>query len=149
MPDLLDGRVSLTIDSLPAHLPHIKAGRLKVLAVTDSQRSPALPDTPTMAESDRREHEPLDEELPDHVAAAGAEARLPALPDEARFASICGARYMAPLYDPARERPEQARVCIDQFELDCAETREHDERVPEEWQRWWNKNKRNNWDAEK
>lgn len=35
----------------PVTMPHIRAGRLKVLAVTDSQRSPALPDTPTMGES--------------------------------------------------------------------------------------------------
>jgi hypothetical protein len=33
------------------------------------------------------------------------------------FEKICGAKYMAPLYDPARERPEQARACIDQFEF--------------------------------
>jgi tripartite-type tricarboxylate transporter receptor subunit TctC len=32
-------------------MSHIKSGRLKVLAVTDSQRSAALPDTPTMGES--------------------------------------------------------------------------------------------------
>jgi len=33
------------------------------------------------------------------------------------FERICGSKYMAPLFDPARERPEQARVCIDQFEF--------------------------------
>ena len=30
---------------------------------------------------------------------------------------ICGARYMAPLYDPAREKPQDARACIDRFEF--------------------------------
>jgi len=30
---------------------------------------------------------------------------------------ICGARYMAPLYDPASESPEDAKACIDQFEF--------------------------------
>jgi formylglycine-generating enzyme required for sulfatase activity len=34
-----------------------------------------------------------------------------------RFEAICGAPYMAPLYDPAREAPEDARACIDQFEF--------------------------------
>jgi formylglycine-generating enzyme required for sulfatase activity len=34
-----------------------------------------------------------------------------------RFEKICGGPYMAPLYDPARERPEDAKVCIDQFEF--------------------------------
>jgi len=33
------------------------------------------------------------------------------------YERICGAKYMAPLYDPAAERPEQARACIDQFEF--------------------------------
>jgi hypothetical protein len=34
-----------------------------------------------------------------------------------RFEKICGARYTAPLYDPAKEKPEEAKVCIDQFEF--------------------------------
>jgi len=34
-----------------------------------------------------------------------------------RFERICGARYMAPLYDPASSRPEEATACIDQFEF--------------------------------
>jgi hypothetical protein len=33
------------------------------------------------------------------------------------FAQICGAKYMAPLYDPATGRPEDAKACIDQFEF--------------------------------
>ena len=43
LPDLLDGRVSMAIDSLPAHLPHIKAGRLRALGVARRTRSPQLP----------------------------------------------------------------------------------------------------------
>jgi hypothetical protein len=34
-----------------------------------------------------------------------------------RFEKICGGRYLAPLYDPATQRPEDAQVCIDQFEF--------------------------------
>ena len=34
-----------------------------------------------------------------------------------RFEKICGAKYMAPLYNPATQRPEDARFCIDQFEF--------------------------------
>ena len=34
-----------------------------------------------------------------------------------RFEGICGAKYMAPLYDPATQTPEQATACIDQFEF--------------------------------
>lgn len=33
-----------------------------------------------------------------------------------QFERICGERYMAPLYDPATQRPEDARVCVDMFE---------------------------------
>jgi len=33
------------------------------------------------------------------------------------FARICGGPYMAPLYDPARQRAEEARTCIDQYEF--------------------------------
>ena len=38
-------------------------------------------------------------------------------PANATFEKICGAKYMAPLYDPAHEPPEQAPACIDQFEF--------------------------------
>lgn len=34
-----------------------------------------------------------------------------------RFERICGGKYMAPLYDPRREQPEDAKACIDQFEF--------------------------------
>lgn len=33
------------------------------------------------------------------------------------FEKICGSRYMAPLYNPDKERPEDACACIDQFEF--------------------------------
>ena len=49
--DLVGGKVDMLFTGAPVTMPHIKAGRLKVLAVTDSQRSAALPDTPTMGES--------------------------------------------------------------------------------------------------
>jgi hypothetical protein len=34
-----------------------------------------------------------------------------------RFEKICKAKYMAPLYDPSKEKPEDAKACIDQFEF--------------------------------
>lgn len=49
--DLIAGQVPLAFDNLPASLPHIQAGKLKALAVAGSQRSPALPDVPTLAEA--------------------------------------------------------------------------------------------------
>jgi tripartite-type tricarboxylate transporter receptor subunit TctC len=38
-------------DNLPSSMQQIKAGKLKPLAVTSAQRSPALPDVPTVAEA--------------------------------------------------------------------------------------------------
>jgi tripartite-type tricarboxylate transporter receptor subunit TctC len=49
--DLMAGNVDLMFDNLPSALPHIKAGKLKALAVTSGQRSAALPDVPTVAEA--------------------------------------------------------------------------------------------------
>lgn len=49
--DLVGGQVQLMFDNLPSALPQIKAGRLKALAVTSAQRSAALPDVPTVAET--------------------------------------------------------------------------------------------------
>jgi len=51
LPDLIDGRVSMAIDSLPAHIPHIKAGRLRALGVARKTRSAQLPDVPTLSEA--------------------------------------------------------------------------------------------------
>lgn len=49
--DLMGGNVDLMFDNLPSSMPHIKAGKLKALAVTSSQRSTALPELPTVAEA--------------------------------------------------------------------------------------------------
>jgi tripartite-type tricarboxylate transporter receptor subunit TctC len=49
--DLIGGTMDLMFDNLPSALPHIKSGKLKALAVTSIQRSAALPDLPTIAES--------------------------------------------------------------------------------------------------
>ena len=51
MPDLLSGRIPMSIDSIPAHLPNIKAGKTRALAVASASRSTALPDVPTMSEA--------------------------------------------------------------------------------------------------
>ena len=51
LPDLMSGRVQMSVDNVLAHLPHIKSGKVKVLAVASAQRSPLLPEVPTMAEA--------------------------------------------------------------------------------------------------
>jgi tripartite-type tricarboxylate transporter receptor subunit TctC len=51
LPDLMDGRIDMALDSLPAYIPHLKAGRVRALAVASRGRSPVLPELPTMAEA--------------------------------------------------------------------------------------------------
>ena len=49
--DLLSGRVQVMFDNMPSSISHIKAGTLRVLAVTTATRSPELPDVPTVGET--------------------------------------------------------------------------------------------------
>lgn len=49
--DLLSGQVSLSFPTIPSALPHVKSGKLRVLAVTSAQRSKTVPDVATVAES--------------------------------------------------------------------------------------------------
>ncbi len=49
--DLVGGQVQMMVSGMSSVMPHIKAGRLRPLAVTGTRRSPAVPDVPTIAES--------------------------------------------------------------------------------------------------
>jgi tripartite-type tricarboxylate transporter receptor subunit TctC len=49
--DLLAGQVNMMFDNIPSSLPHIKAGKLRALAVTGSKRAGSLPELPTIAEA--------------------------------------------------------------------------------------------------
>jgi tripartite-type tricarboxylate transporter receptor subunit TctC len=51
MNDVISGRVQLVFIGIPAAVPHIKAGRLRALALVAPQRSSVLPDVPTVAEA--------------------------------------------------------------------------------------------------
>jgi tripartite-type tricarboxylate transporter receptor subunit TctC len=46
--DMVAGNVDVMFDNLPSAMPHIKGGKLKAFAVTSAQRSPAMPDLPTL-----------------------------------------------------------------------------------------------------
>ena len=49
--DLIGGQVSMTFGTSLSVIPHVHTGRLRALATTGAQRSPALPDLPTVAEA--------------------------------------------------------------------------------------------------
>ena len=49
--DLVGGQVDVMFDNLPSCIEQARAGNLRAIAVTSAQRSPALPDVPTIAES--------------------------------------------------------------------------------------------------
>lgn len=50
LPDLLENRVQLAVEASPQGMAHVKAGKLRPIAVTGTSRMPALPDVPTFAE---------------------------------------------------------------------------------------------------
>jgi tripartite-type tricarboxylate transporter receptor subunit TctC len=83
--DLLANTVQLSMSGIAGPLAHVKAGRLKALAVTSANRSPALPETPTLVESGLKDFEvttwfgffapagtpaPMAEKLNEHMSAA-------------------------------------------------------------------------------
>ncbi|HET9663318.1 MAG TPA: tripartite tricarboxylate transporter substrate binding protein [Burkholderiales bacterium] len=51
MPDLIGGHIPMFFSGMPPAMPHVRAGKLRPLAVTTAKRSPAAPDVPTMVES--------------------------------------------------------------------------------------------------
>ena len=49
--DLIGGQVDVFFDNMPSIIGHIRNGSVRALAVTSAQRSPGLPDTPTVADA--------------------------------------------------------------------------------------------------
>ena len=54
MAALMGGEVDLMFNGVSSALPHVKSGKLRALAISSTQRSPLLPDLPTVAESGLR-----------------------------------------------------------------------------------------------
>ena len=48
--DLLGGQISMMFAAVPSALPHIKSGKLRALGLASLQRSPVMPEVPTVAE---------------------------------------------------------------------------------------------------
>jgi len=59
MQDLLGGQIPMMFINQDVALPHIKAGKLRALAVTSKERNPLYPDTPTIAETGIQGYEAL------------------------------------------------------------------------------------------
>ncbi|MDQ1079103.1 tripartite tricarboxylate transporter substrate binding protein [Pseudoroseomonas cervicalis] len=70
---MLRGDTQLTVDNLPTALSNLRGGRLRPLAVTSAERSPDLPDVPTMAEAG----------IPDFVVTSWGTITVPAGTPEA------------------------------------------------------------------
>jgi tripartite-type tricarboxylate transporter receptor subunit TctC len=51
IPDLISGQVSILFDNIMTAQPHIKGGKVRALGISSPQRSPLVPDVPTIAES--------------------------------------------------------------------------------------------------
>lgn len=51
LPDLMAGTAAMMFDSIPSAMPHVKSGRLRVLAVASGKRVGSLPDVPTVQEA--------------------------------------------------------------------------------------------------
>lgn len=51
MTDLIAGHIQLAFNNVLSALPHVRSGRLRALGVTSAERSPVLPNLPTIAES--------------------------------------------------------------------------------------------------
>lgn len=49
--DVMAGQIAVTIDNMPPYLPQVRAGKIRVLAVSTGKRSSAMPDLPTIAEA--------------------------------------------------------------------------------------------------
>ena len=49
--DMMGGQVQLIFDNMPSIIQHIRSGNLRALAVTTTEKSPLLPDVPTVAET--------------------------------------------------------------------------------------------------
>jgi tripartite-type tricarboxylate transporter receptor subunit TctC len=77
-PDLLGGQVDVMFDAVAAVLPHVKTGKLRLLAVGGAARSPFLPDTPTMVEAG----------VPGYVMASWGAVIAPAKTPEAILAKL-------------------------------------------------------------
>ena len=51
IPDMISNRINVTSNTPLSVLPHVKAGKMRLIGVTTAQRSPSFPDVPSLAEA--------------------------------------------------------------------------------------------------
>jgi len=112
--DLLSGRVQMAFGTVPAVAEHVRAGRLRALAVTGNHRAPMLPDVPSMAEAGFAAVDAAlinalvgPAGLPEAVVARLAEAARAAVTNpaaRARFAELG--------FEPVGDTPAEARAAF-------------------------------------
>jgi tripartite-type tricarboxylate transporter receptor subunit TctC len=119
--DTLSGQVQLLFVSLPAALQHVRAGRLKALAVTSEQRSQAIPDVPTIAESG----------VPDCVVNSWYGALAPA-----RTPPAIVARLQAALAQVLALPEVKAKLFLQGAEATASTSAEFEHRIHAELKRW-------------
>jgi tripartite-type tricarboxylate transporter receptor subunit TctC len=118
--DVIGGQVPIFFGNMASSLPHVKAGKLRALAITGSKRSDALPDAPTMVEAGLADYEVYEWNAifapagtPAPVVAKLAEAIAKALhaPDvRERVASLGGEIAALGPHDTARFVGEQTEI---------------------------------------
>lgn len=119
--DLLGGQVQLLFVSIPAALQHVRAGRLKALAVTSDKRSQAAPEVPTMAESG----------VPDCIVNSWYGALAPAKTPPAIVATLQAA------FARVLALPEvKAKLFLEGAEAAASTSAEFDHRIHAELKQW-------------
>ena len=88
--DLVAGQVNVIFDALPAAIGNVKAGKLKILALTGKTRHPNFPDVPTFAEAG----------LPDYSPTAWIGLFAPAGPPAPIVAKLSDAMQKAAVQNP-------------------------------------------------
>ncbi len=112
--DLLAGQVNLMFDNIPSALPHVRAGKLRALAVTGNARSPLMPDLPTVSEAGLPGYESsvwFGIVGPANMAAPALQ-RLSSDTMKAVANPEFRARLLAQGYDPVGNTPEQMAQMI-------------------------------------